>query len=136
MLSSFAFQLNDNFSYVRLAVVVPFFSRSLEVRYFLVFPIFDKARHWGVVAACLVCSSHVAGTLWIGAADQIETASYRALVGVLPLFLVGYLMYRGVGCDKPIWASGGWQGALLGVGIFGAILALEAATTSWESGRA
>src|SRR3546814_72491 len=131
MHSAFAFLLNDDFSDGRLAVVVPIFSLALEVRYFLVFPIFEKARDWGVVAACLVCSAHVAGTLWIGAADQIETASYRALVGVLPLFLVGYLMYRGVGCDKPIWARGGWLGALIGLGLFVAILALEPATTHW-----
>src|SRR3546814_16140552 len=49
----------SDFSYGRLAVVVPIFSLALEVRYFLVFPIFEKARDWGVVAACLVCSAHV-----------------------------------------------------------------------------
>ena len=104
---------------------------ALEVRYFIVFPAFEKVKDWLLIVLCFLCAAFVIKSLPSGNGDLIETRSYRDLFGVLPLFLIGYMLYRNIGQPRPFWARGEVLGVVIGVALFASIKLFQPVRTQW-----
>jgi hypothetical protein len=129
-----AFLFNDHFPYGPFFAFTPVFTLALEVRYFIIFPVFEKMKSWMIVGVCVLSTIFVISALRGSNADFIETASYRALFGVLPLFLVGYLLYRDVQTKPTWWARAEILGLLIGLSLFAAIKVIKPVSTQWAGG--
>lgn len=104
-----------DFPYGAFFAFTPVASLALEVKYFTVFPLLQRMKEWVIILIMLTATLLVYRALRSGNADLLESFTYRFLVGVLPVFIVGLMLYRGLQVIRPWWAR--WQYMSIAVGV-------------------
>jgi peptidoglycan/LPS O-acetylase OafA/YrhL len=126
-----AFLFQGDFPYGPFFAFTPVASLALEVKYFAVFPAVRHIRYELVALLALACTLLLASSLKSGNPDMIESFSYRYLIGVLPTFLVGFLIYRNIGEATPKWMRGEYLSLGLGILLLAAIKVVSPVSTRW-----
>jgi peptidoglycan/LPS O-acetylase OafA/YrhL len=126
-----SFLFGGDFPYGPFFAFTPVASLALEVSYFAIYPVFRCLRYWMVVLAAAASVTLVIGSLGSGNANDIENYSYRFLIGVLPTFLTGYLVYRNLSEPTSLWLRGWFVAMALGLALVIAIKYLNPVSTKW-----
>jgi peptidoglycan/LPS O-acetylase OafA/YrhL len=88
------FFMKGDFPYGPFFAFTPVASLALEVKYFTVFPFFAKIHRKWIVIAIILSSALIIFAALSRNPDLLEDFTYRNLVGVLPLFLLGFLFLQ------------------------------------------
>jgi peptidoglycan/LPS O-acetylase OafA/YrhL len=127
-----SFFLNDSFPSGPFFGFTPVATLALEVRYFVIYPLVERLRDWMLIVVCLVSTVFVVQSFSFGNSEVIVTRTYRDLFGVLPLFVIGYMVYRNVTqTTTPWWARGQLWGPIIGIAIFASIKIFQPVATQW-----
>lgn len=126
-----SFFFGGDFPYGPFFAFTPVASLALEVNYFAIYPVFRRLRYWMVVLAAAASVTLVISSLLAGNANDIENYSYRFLIGVLPTFLTGYLVYRSLSEPTALWLRGWFVALALGLALVIAIKCLNPVSTKW-----
>jgi peptidoglycan/LPS O-acetylase OafA/YrhL len=112
------FMHGGDFPYGAFFAFTPVASLALEVKYFTIFPVIRRLREWVIVLIVFASTILVYQALRSGNADLLESFTYRFLVGVLPVFIVGFMLYRNLNVVRPWWARWQYLSMALGVLLF------------------
>jgi len=126
-----AFFYRGDFPYGPFFAFTPVASLALEVQYFSIFPFIARARAIWIVVMMIIASALIINATSEANPDLLENYTYRYLIGVLPLFLLGFLFYKHIQSPSPKWIRFEIFGPLLGVVFFGALLFYKPSSTVW-----
>jgi peptidoglycan/LPS O-acetylase OafA/YrhL len=126
-----SFFFGGDFPYGPFFAFTPVASLALEVNYFAIYPVFRRLRYLIVVLAAAASVTLLISLLAAGNANDIENYSYRFLIGVLPTFLTGYLVYRNLSEPTALRLRGWFVSLVLGLALVIAIKYLNPVSTKW-----
>lgn len=126
-----SFLLQGDFPYGPFFAFTPVASLALEVKYFAIYPAIRHYSYSLIALILLACFVLLARSMVSGDADVIEDYSYRFLVGVLPTFLVGFLIYRNQHEPAPFWLRGEILSLVFGISLWFSIHLLNPVSTRW-----
>ncbi len=126
-----SFFFAGDFPYGPFFAFTPVASLALEVNYFFIYPALRRCGYRTIVLIVAISTIILVESIHNGNAGEIERYSYRFLIGVLPTFLSGYLIYRNLSEPAPIWLRGWLVSGIVGVLLLASIYHFNAASTKW-----
>lgn len=99
----------------------PVASLALEVQFMLILPWIALLSNRFLLSIIGLATMLTARALTSGDSALLENYTYRYIIGLLPLFLIGLMLYRQIHQKVPAWARCELLGLLLGLAYFTAL---------------